>query len=209
MSYEYGITAVDICGNESELSEIHKSIHLDVHVSTKGMGLIWSEYEGYEYFNYQIYRGSSFLDLHKFRMVPYTNLSFTDTEPPDGIIYYRVGATKLEPCYPSAKKSITEEYEMAMSNVDDNEGVGVDHIKASHHLKIYPNPATDYCTVEFSNPERCNHTMYLTSLDGKVVRIIDKITTGKIDLELDDLQPGYYWIRITGTVTFQGELIVL
>ncbi|MBL7110734.1 MAG: T9SS type A sorting domain-containing protein [Bacteroidales bacterium] len=156
-----------------------------------------------------LHPGSGFDEVVVKKLVPYTNLSFTDTEPPDGVVYYRVGATKLEPCYPSVKKTVAEEYEMAMSNMDDNEGIGQDGIEILQSLLIYPNPATDYCTVQFPNPERCNHTMHLMSLDGKVVRIIDHIKTEKISLELNDLLPGYYWIRIMGTETFQGELVIL
>jgi len=92
--------------------------------------------------------------------------------------------------------------------VDDNEDVGIDQAGSVCSLRIYPNPASDHCTIRFFNPDRSNYLIHLMSLDGKVVRILDQVSSDRINLELDDLQPGYYWIRIYGSQIFQGELIV-
>ena len=190
MSYEYKISAVDSCGNESELSPLHKSIHLNASRGDNVMNLVWNEYTGYEYFNYQIYRGSSYMDLHKYRLVPYTNLTYTDTDPPSGVLYYRIGASKLEPCFPSGegKKSMNEEYELAMSNIDDNGMVSIQDQVSKEDLLIYPNPITKSATLYFNNSGGKSYTLYLLDLSGKVCRLVNDINTSEYELERDNLR---------------------
>ncbi len=210
MSYEYKINAVDSCGNESELSPLHKSIHLNASRGDNVMNLVWNEYTGYEYFNYQIYRGSSFMDLHKYRLVPYTNLTYTDTDPPGGVLYYRIGASKLEPCYPSgtAKKGLNEEYELAMSNIDDNGMVSIPDQISKEDLLIYPNPANNSATLYFNNPECKSYTLYLLDLSGKACRVVNDINTSEYELERNDLKAGLYFIELRGEKVFRGKFMI-
>ncbi len=59
-SSRYKRSLLETCGNETSLSEYHKTIHLTIN---RGIGntwnLLWDKYEGFEFSTYQIYRGSS------------------------------------------------------------------------------------------------------------------------------------------------------
>jgi len=62
-SAKYKISVVDTCGNESALSDHHKTIHLTSNIGiSEGdtvMNLIWNHYDGFIFGTYNIYRGSS------------------------------------------------------------------------------------------------------------------------------------------------------
>ena len=56
-SYSYKISAVDACGNESEKSSTHRTMHLQVNLDqTSGEGLlIWGDYEGFANPSFLVY----------------------------------------------------------------------------------------------------------------------------------------------------------
>ncbi|KKL75645.1 hypothetical protein LCGC14_2052820, partial [marine sediment metagenome] len=60
ISHFYKMSVVDVCGNESELSDPHKTMHLTANIGTGGeVNLIWENYEGFTFSEYELYRGSS------------------------------------------------------------------------------------------------------------------------------------------------------
>lgn len=76
--------------------------------------------------------------------------------------------------------------------------------------KIYPNPLSQYATIEFENPksENCTLTIYNTS--GQLVQTITDITTNKIEIERQNLLKGLYFFRlhIDRQVIANGKLMV-
>ncbi|MDC3338233.1 hypothetical protein OAW23_10200, partial [Flavobacteriales bacterium] len=60
-SYRYKISAIDTCGNESQLSDYHETMHLTTNVGLSGeVNLIWDAYEGFSFSYYRILRDSTF-----------------------------------------------------------------------------------------------------------------------------------------------------
>ena len=60
-SYRYKISAVDTCGNESQLSDFHETMHLSTNLAPNGdINLIWDAYEGFPVTYYRILRDSTF-----------------------------------------------------------------------------------------------------------------------------------------------------
>ncbi|MFH2142998.1 MAG: hypothetical protein ABIJ97_11280, partial [Bacteroidota bacterium] len=59
-SDKYKLSAIDRCGNISDLGNYHKTIHLNVSPALpQGYALTWQHYEGFLFDTYVIYRGSS------------------------------------------------------------------------------------------------------------------------------------------------------
>ncbi|HAK71082.1 MAG TPA: hypothetical protein DCM15_06900, partial [Cryomorphaceae bacterium] len=55
-STRYAISVIDSCGNESEISPIHKSMHLTINEGINGeVNLIWDGYEGIDIVTYEIW----------------------------------------------------------------------------------------------------------------------------------------------------------
>ena len=60
-SYRYKISAVDTCGNESQLTDFHETMHLSTNLAPNGdINLIWDAYEGFPVTYYRILRDSTF-----------------------------------------------------------------------------------------------------------------------------------------------------
>ncbi len=57
-SWRYKLSVVDHCGNESELSDHHKTIHLTMNTGwiSNTVNLLWDHYEGFDVQTYKLYR---------------------------------------------------------------------------------------------------------------------------------------------------------
>ncbi|MCH8319281.1 MAG: SprB repeat-containing protein, partial [Bacteroidetes bacterium] len=70
-SWRYKISALDSCGNESVLSDLHKTMHLTMNLGIGGeVNLIWDHYIGFSYSTYIIYRGDSAANMLPFDTIP-------------------------------------------------------------------------------------------------------------------------------------------
>lgn len=87
-------------------------------------------------------------------------------------------------------------------------GVGIEDIALANSLNIYPNPATDKLTVDFSKFNGEVNTLSLVSIDGKVL-IHKTIATKQLTLEVSDIAAGVYLLQLQSTngTTTQKVLI--
>jgi hypothetical protein len=118
----YAITVVDSCGNESDYSQFHKSIHLTANKGTSGENnLIWNHYEGFNFNTYKIYRGTRPYNMTLLDSIANNLSSYTDLKPPAGVAYYQVSAIKLDTCYPEITRAGTNNgpYSQSVSNLKD------------------------------------------------------------------------------------------
>ncbi len=118
----YRITAVDSCGNESDPSPHHKTIHLTASKGTSNENnLIWNHYEGFPFNSYYLYRGTSPSNMAIFDTFPSTSNSMSDLNPPSGLVFYQISAVKLDTCYPTIIRGVTSSgpYSQAFSNLRD------------------------------------------------------------------------------------------
>ena len=91
-AYRYKITAVDSCGGETAMSPYHKSVHLTIN---QGIGnswnLIWSDYEGFEFASYKLYRGTANNNLQLIQTMPSNLNSYTDyLSSMDEALFYQI-----------------------------------------------------------------------------------------------------------------------
>ena len=89
----YKVTAIDACGNSTDTSGYHKTVHLTMSLGVSGeVNLIWNSYEGYQVTDYLIYRGNSYSNMNMIGSISGTNSSFTDLTPPTGVLQYQIRA---------------------------------------------------------------------------------------------------------------------
>jgi parallel beta-helix repeat protein/predicted outer membrane repeat protein len=147
-AYRYAVSVVDSCGNESELSFPHKTIHLSVN---QGMGntinLIWSHYEGFVFGTYKIYRGTHPDSLQLIDSIQSNLNSYTDLNPPTGLLYYQVGVMMPDTCYPTILRAQTSKgpFSQSYSNMKDYS------ISQTYYLETNPSEisiAADYGASE-------------------------------------------------------------
>ena len=215
--YVYKISAVDTCGNESELSQFHKTLLLQYDGSAGGVNLRWDKYEvegvPVNFVSYIIYRGTDSTKLSEVKTISGDMVSWIDTDPAasDKRQYYRIAGVKSDVCDPAnllGKKVDSGPYSQSMSNIEDNRlKTGLETLKSNGDLVIYPNPAADLVTIEFPNPEQSEYQLIVRNLTGKIVMIINDITEEKVILECGNFSPGYYSIEVAGDKIYRGNVI--
>ncbi|MFC2138406.1 PKD domain-containing protein, partial [Bacteroidota bacterium] len=129
-SAKYKISVIDECGNESALSDHHKTIHLTSNIGlSEGdtvMNLIWNHYDGFTFGTYNIYRGSSenSLTLIGQKAADFEDdlNSYTDSDPiREGISYYLISISRGDTLYRTGtEKASAGPYAHTTSNMEDN-----------------------------------------------------------------------------------------
>ncbi|MCB0806007.1 MAG: T9SS type A sorting domain-containing protein [Bacteroidales bacterium] len=84
---------------------------------------------------------------------------------------------------------------------------GIDNLTSPFNILIYPNPASDYITLENKDPNENIH-IQISDLSGKTV-IEDYLTTEKITYDVSKLRSGIYLmtVRTAGSATTHKLLI--
>jgi hypothetical protein len=198
-SSRYKISVVDSCGNESDLSEQHKTMHLTLN---EGVGnevnLIWDGYEGITFSQYEIYRGSSPKTMLKLADVSSANMSYTDLTPPPGLLFYKVVVVNPDPCTPTGK---TNAYSESESNLVE--------YAATDNLIIYPNPFKENTRVVFKNPDLDEYRYRIFDATGTLVRLGAPFNDTYVDINRENLAPGLYMIEVyNDEKTLKDNIIV-
>jgi len=217
----YKITAVDTCGNTSDVAEaiFHKPLFLQYQSSIDGVNLKWEEYEvensDVEFESYEIYRGSDSTSLSSLAILSADLNVFTDKDP-NALkfkYFYRVAGIKKSPCFPSAaKKADIAPLDRSYSNMENNNlepVVSVHPWRAVNPLDIYPNPMTEHASIRFNNPDHSEYTLVIRDFSGKLVKEIGSIRGEEIQLTREGMVKGYYILELSGNKLFRGKLVVL
>ncbi len=158
----YKISIIDSCGNESQLSPYHKTMHLTIN---QGIGnswnLIWSQYQGFFVSSYRIWRGISPGTMNLLDSTSGTTFTYTDLNPPTGATYYLIEVIKPTPCIIGSKnlnvdylqnKSAKINYNSSRSNTADNiVFIGIYEKNNTFVYKVYPNPNDGMFTVDINS----------------------------------------------------------
>jgi hypothetical protein len=131
-SYSYRISAIDMFGHETDMSDAHKTMHLTINQEIDGQwNLSWTEYEGTDYTTCIIYRGTEASNLQQIDEIPFgNNTTYTDETAPEGDVYYQVGILLSTPCNPTKNNHI------ALSNMATNSGVNI-HVNNVDDIKMF------------------------------------------------------------------------
>ncbi len=212
--YRYKITIIDTCGNESDYSSSHKTMHLTASTGTAGeVNLSWNHYEGFDVDWYFIFRGKSLTSFDVYDSVQYdpTTTEKTDYNPlsPPDTSYYRIGVKAPKTFYTDVKKAGSGPYSYSLSNVEDNRAAMTRmRLLQYEGLKIYPNPMQHSATIRFANPGGEAHSLYLRDMSGRTVRVIDHIRSSEYILQKKELAAGLYFIELRGTKVFRGTVVI-
>ncbi|MFC2087179.1 LamG-like jellyroll fold domain-containing protein [Bacteroidota bacterium] len=215
-SYKYKLLVEDSCGNRSDIetSPYHKTLHLASNVGTSGENnLIWEPYEGLDFQTYQIYRGTSEANLQPLSTIPSTRTQFTDEDPPTAAaVYYQLSIELLAPCILNKKKALAaDEFDpyKTFSNILEIRATSTSSLYSDNQLKIYPVPARDYVYIEFPNANFEEFKLMLYSVSGELIKEVDKIYTGRVKLDNENLAKGFYIVElVSNNNIYKGRLII-
>ncbi len=144
--WKYKMSVVDTCGNESDLSAVHKTMHL---LMNEGLGntvnLIWDDYSGFDYYTCHIFRYSPEEGLKNiFNKAGSPKLifnSFTDLTPPDSGYYYFIEIESPYTC--TSQKKATSHNSVRSNKAKKVSSTGIIFPELPENLRnlgIYPNP---------------------------------------------------------------------
>ncbi|MCB9188561.1 MAG: T9SS type A sorting domain-containing protein [Flavobacteriales bacterium] len=205
-SYRYKITTIDTCGNESEYSDYHETIHLTVN---QGAGiqtnLIWDGYEGFSFSYNRIWKDSLGDDNWVLRdSVSSSVFTWTD-------IYASTVATEylievVSPSICTAAKA--QDYGSTRSNKSTIAGppaeLGLEEM-AAIDFTVFPNPSGSFFTLKHNSIDKMN--LFIYDNQGRLVKSfgINDLTT---IIEIPDLEAGMYLLRFgTGDNQLTKQLI--
>ncbi len=105
---KYKLSVVDSCGNESELSPHHRTLHLQANLALGGgVNLDWEHYEGLPFDSYIIMRGTSPDAMEDLAVIPADRTHYSDIPAVEQTYYYQVAIELPCICDPSSRKKVS------------------------------------------------------------------------------------------------------
>ena len=189
----YKIAVVDSCGNVSDTSDLHRTIHLQSSFGSSGeVNLSWTPYEGRAVLTYEIYRWISAGNLVQIGSVSGASNTFSDLNPPVApIVNYNVRAIfSGDVCAPAVGK--TSSYESARSNILDQTGIGMPDLPWKGLARMFPNPTNAVVRIEV--PE-AGFMIRVTNLLGQVIHQA-MVQEQAVNIDLAHVAAGMYQVEL-------------
>ena len=217
LAARYAISVIDTCGNESEISPYHQTIHLGASEGSvpNTVVLDWTPYidesENFLPEWYYIYGGAS---IDKLSLITRVSSTFTEynVNDPGNNRYYQVEVKKDQFCFAdftNAKKVTAGPYVHSLSNLEDNRlKSGVDELPEYGNLSMNPNPFSDESRIVWRDTSGHPYTFYLIDLQGSIVKEVPGITNNYYILKRDNLPSGMFIIRIVGDQLYQDKILI-
>ena len=217
-SAEYKISAVDSCGNESELSPYHKTMHLTISLGLNNTyNLIWEPYKGIDYKTYYILRDTSSLSGFPMETVIDSIQSsfntYTDSPPGNQKEYYYIIGVSAPDNICSSDKSNKKNY--IYSNVFSTKTAGINYLSNKNfEISIYPNPVSSLIVVSYSLSEKTNVSLNIYDLIGNQVSSLVNKEQGKgenkIEFNTEKLNNGIYFCKLqAGSSSMTKKIVVV
>jgi hypothetical protein len=198
-SYRYRISVVDSCGNESDLSPFHKTIHLSANLGVNGeVNLQWTAYVGTAYQTHRVLRSNAGGPYIQIGQVPGTTFSFTDLTPPSGQIVYVIEIEADGGCFPTSSKG--SNFSKIQSNQASFTMTGIQTFVSDDIFAVFPNPSQGVFSVETTvNTAMNEKTLSLYDAQGKLVKTMELEGNQAIHtMDASNLNAGIYYLRIEG-----------
>ena len=197
-SWRYMISATDDCGIESELSPVHKTIHLTINAGVAAdVNLAWDSYEGFSYSEFNIWRYTDATGWIPLTSLPSTLFTYTDIGVLGipGLDYF----IEVEPAELCVSEK-AQDYNSSRSNKARGEfnpdGVGnISHFEIEA-MAVYPNPASDEITINISTNAKQALNAVLIDATGKQIKSLS-IENGLNTFSINQLEKGMYFIQIS------------
>jgi hypothetical protein len=211
-SWRYKLSVVDVCGNESPLSEHHKTMHLTMNLGLNdAINLIWDHYEGFDVSTYEVYRYDAQTAWQNITDIPANLTSYTDMTPPaEGLTYY------IETMHPTGCTATDLKGSTLNSSRSNRQsklkitGFPVNYF-GNLNLVIWPNPGSGTYNLSLENPNSENIMLKVYDISGKLVYMNEYKNPGdnfETILDLSGFAAGIYNVHLkTENTIFHRVLI--
>jgi hypothetical protein len=195
LSHRYKISYIDSCGNESELSAFHQTMHLSANMSiSNDVNLIWSEYKGIAFPAYEIYRGNQPNSMELLTQVPSTVTAYKDSDPPLGIIWYQIVMSNPAGCNPEKKAGM--DFSSSRSNMEQVQNTSIPEVTFENKPFImYPNPAEKVLYFRFS--KTYTDPLYYKIYNSTGINVLEGlIHSGNNSIDISSLSSGIFVMEL-------------
>jgi len=195
-SWRYQISVYDDCGNESYMSDVHKTIHIVTNTSDLiNYTISWDDYEGMNYASVDVFRFDRPNGWMNIGNVPYGTNSIPDMPTISVGLDYMAEFIPADICT-STKAKDHNSSRSNKSNSIFNPGGSTAEIVDEElgYISIYPNPATDFVTLHIDQPELFQK-YEITNLNGDIIAT-DIIYNHNTTLSTENLAAGVYLVRL-------------
>jgi hypothetical protein len=215
-AWRYKIAAVDACGNQSERSEPHKTLHLTMNeaIPNQSVNLIWDSYEGFDYYTFNIWRFTNGTGWELIDSLPSNMWTYTDTPPNYGHLWYKVEVINPDDCYPSSADKIQSgPFSSSFSNLDDNGiWVGTREELFNGDITIYPNPTKGQFVVSVNEGCDKDYEVIINNVHGQTIHkeSINVVNKGKSQqFDLGGNAKGMYFVKVQCENYYEVVKIIL
>ncbi len=194
--YRYRISVVDSCGNESNYSDIHRTMLLDVnHTSYGACFLNWGSYHGFFVVYYFIESGTSPDNLMLADSTLHYNNEYVEMNPNSEGTYYRLKVRRIDGAYPGDGNY----YNSAYSNIVFCDNVTGVVNSAVSETNVWPNPFVNNFNLQFNLKIPADVSVNLVDMLGREYELYEEVRleSGDHYLNFDtNLPPGLYVLRL-------------
>ncbi|MEO9533829.1 MAG: T9SS type A sorting domain-containing protein [Crocinitomicaceae bacterium] len=194
-SWRYRLGTVDTCGNESILSDDHKTMHITISNAGAVYNIAWDHYEGFSYPTYFIWRHTDADGWVQIDAVPSTITTYTETPPSTAGIDYMVTIQPPSTCTSTLKATdynssrSNRSTSSALGNPDDDSGLSLNQLD----VNVYPNPSEGNFQVMVEGINSYELNVY--DISGKLI-LSSVVNQSVYQLDLNSVQAGSYMLQI-------------
>jgi len=209
-SWRYQLSAVDICGVESIISQSNKTVHLVLTSDQNGNNLlVWDEYDGLDFPEYKLLRYTTTNGLELLATLDLTTTSYTDLTAPtddEDLNYY----IEVIPNNGGCTATKAKDYNNSRSN-RTNKGRGVInsiYTNKKNDFTLFPNPNNgEFRIVGISKISTIN----IYDIQGKAVytKKFNSTTSASHLISMNHVEPGIYFVELTSLNEKSVKKIVL
>ena len=193
--YRYKVRLVDLCGNTSQDSELHKTILLQSSISVNNnVNLSWTDYEGADVPSYNIYRKINNENYELLAEISSNSTSYNDQTADASLNSYeyyiavQVNDCNIASSRSSSRNNLTE-IKSNRQQVGDS-SLSLDELDFKNSISIFPNPATNTINITINS-----NTNYIKS---EVYNILSQriLKTDKKSISIENLSKSTYVLKI-------------
>ena len=194
-TYSYKVRLVDLCGDVSEDSSLHKTILLQSSISiTNSVNLSWTDYEGTDYSTYKIYRSVDNGNFEELGSVSSSNTSYNDEDATVifGSSYEYYISIAVDQCNVDQGKNEQFNTVELKSNrlLITNGTASVDDFNNLNQLVVFPNPSNDILNIKLSK----GITLYKVKIYNTLGQMV--LETQDLKFPIENLASSTYFMKI-------------
>ena len=193
--YRYKVRLVDLCGNTSQDSELHKTILLQSSISVNNnVNLSWTDYEGTDIPSYNIYRKINDENYELLTEISSNSNSYNDQTADASLNRYeyyiavQVNNCNVESSNKSSRNNLTE-IKSNRQQVGDS-SLSLEELDFNNSISIFPNPASETININVKND--------INYIKSEVYNLIGQLIleTNNKSVSIESLSKSSYFLKI-------------